>query len=169
MPVEEIDESRAKGLVEWLREFLDESWIERELSRRGRLLAAIPLLNPNRVHPNLLIDLFAAHSTERASFNRLVWMASDIQHVVERRPEIRRQFERLLKKASHSEGYLYQASIAAHYVRAGYCLENFSIGGQHEGDIVVSTCGVSVELQCKALKFGAGRRISFDAFNRFSG
>lgn len=178
MPDEILDTTAAKQSVEWLVDYLGRAWVELQLTRRQKLKENSGHWLPPRLHPNRLIDLFACYQEELAGHGDLVFersaharclvtQATSVKHVdskLDRDSSLR--LRSLLRNEATVEGFLYQARISAHYVRAGTDLISFSLGGDSEGDVIVGGTGGEVELQCKSLKYGVGRKIANADFAR---
>jgi hypothetical protein len=176
MPEETIDEAGAKDLIEWFHAFLGNPWMTDQLDARARHAAAHGHWSPDDVHGNALVDAMAIFQRDERVLGfgealaapagrKLLAAASDVQHVVKHLTSGKAQALAALLRKRDPTGFLYQCRVAAHHIRDGCELASFSLGESPAGDVVVRVKGGSVEVQCKALTPGAGRRISNRTFN----
>ncbi|HYS05522.1 MAG TPA: hypothetical protein VEW47_10055 [Candidatus Dormibacteraeota bacterium] len=171
MPEEVLESRDAIRTIDWLEEFLDPAWLTQRLAKRHEKTLTYGQWLPPRISPNVLLDLFAAYREDlrlqgtrafvaSVPVKQLVTEASNIKHVANLLVDRdRHRLALLLQQPRKVEGYLYQCRIAAHYVRGGGRLKRFSVGGTDEGDLIIGAAGGDVEVQCKALQPGTGRRI----------
>ena len=177
MPVEEVSLPDAIESVDWLTNFLGLAWVRTALQKREARLASFPYWRPERVEANPLIDFLALYETHRSNLTEstfrtsrvlgtLLTHASNVRKIYPQiSGPIRESLRSLLTQDEYAAGYLYQCSIASHYIRDGYDVEAFSIGGADEGDVVIGHGNARVELQCKVIEEGAGRKIPKPTFN----
>jgi len=171
VPDEILDVPAARQSIEWFRDYLGCSWVDQHLTKREKLKEKSGRWFPSRLHPNQLINLFACYHEDLATYGDQVFSqsphsrcltahATNVKHVQAiLTPRESEQLRSLLQNREKVEGFLYQCQIAAHYSRAGAEIVSFSLGGSNEGDIVVKSAGTEIELQCKSMEYGAGRKI----------
>lgn len=176
MSEELVDEACAIELIRWFEAFLDPGWIDEQIKIREHRAAAFGRWSPPHVHGNVLVDtiaVFRHHVATRGAVEalfthlgkNLLTSASNVRHVANHLVGERIEALKSLLRRETVAGFLYQCMVAAHYIRDGYRLVSFSVGEDEGGDVVVGNELGEVELQCKAIRPGAGRRINNHVFD----